>query len=139
MKYYLRKKNSTSIRGYIALLSVVALGVIGTAIMMGVILSGIAITKTNISVNQGSMARLTATSCAEEALEKIIESGTTSSTGNITIASGTCLYSISTQVDQSILIQATGTLGTITKKIKVILATTSPYLILSSWQEVGDF
>ena len=126
-------------RGYIALLSVIALGAIGVAIMMGVILSAVNSTKTNIQVSQGSNARLVATACQEEALQTILETGTTSKTASLTIASGTCQYTISTSSGQTITIVATGTVGTLTSKIKVIVGTTSPSLILSSWQDVSDF
>ena len=126
-------------RGYIALISVILLGALGTAIMLSVILSGVSAGKTDLSIEQSSGARVLASSCAEEALEKINESGTTSATGNLSIGSGTCAYLITSQNGQNITINATGYFGTISNKVKVVVSTTSPNIILSSWQEVADF
>jgi hypothetical protein len=125
--------------GYIALLSVIVLGVVGASIMLSVVLSGIGALKTDLALQQGSQARTVASSCGEEALQKILETGTTTSSGNLAIASGTCLYTITSQSGSNITINATGLVGTITSKVKIVIATTSPSIVLSSWQEVGDF
>lgn len=125
-------------QGYVALISVILIGALGTAIMLSVILSGVSAGKTDFSLQQSGGARVLASSCAEEALQQISETGTTSTSGNLTIGSGTCMYLVEVQSNQ-ITVNATGFLGTVTNKIKVVLSTTTPNLILSSWQEVADF
>ncbi len=126
-------------RGYVALFSVIVLGAIGTAIMVSVIASGVSSSQTDFSLQQSGMARMMASSCAEEALQVVLETGTTSKTANLSIASGTCSYIISPQAGQSLEIRATGGIGTVISKIKILVATTTPALILSSWEEVADF
>ena len=106
--------------------------------MTSVIASGITASKTDLSLQQLGAARGMANSCTEEALQKILEIGTTSSNGNLTIASGTCTYLIF-KSGSNITINSTGLMGTITSKIKVVIATTSPAISLSSWEEVADF
>ena len=133
-----RRKNNLT-KGYIALLSVVVLGIVGTSIMLSVILSGIGSLKTNIVLEQSSQAKSVSTSCGEEALQKILETGTTSSIGSLAIASGTCSYSITNTGGAAITIQATGVVSSVTSKIRVIIATTTPSIVLSSWEEVADF
>jgi hypothetical protein len=140
----LLKNNSTkftlpSIRGYIALFSVIIIGAIGVAIMFSIMLLGISTSKTDFALQQAGSAKILASSCAEEALQKISETGTTSSSGVISIASGTCSYVIFKQNGQNLTINATGITGTLTSKVKVIISTTTPTILLSSWQEVGDF
>ena len=125
--------------GYLALISVILIAAIGTAIMISVIASGISAIKTDFSLQQSGSARSLASSCAEEALQKILETGTTSSSGNLAVASGTCTYLITSTNGQNITINATGMLSTVTSKIKVVIATTTPAVTLSSWQEVADF
>ncbi len=137
--FRLLQTKRSSARGYIALLSVIVLGVIGTSVMLSIILSGISASKTDIALEQGSEARTMASSCSEEALQKVLETGATSTQGNLTIGSSTCSYTITSQNGQNITINASGTMGTITSKVIVIIATTTPSIILSSWQEVGDF
>ena len=125
-------------RGYIALISVILISALGVAIMVATIASGISASKTDFSLQQSGSARSMAVSCAEEALQKILETATTSSTGNLTIASGTCSYLI-TSSSSIITINSSGFLGTVTSKIKVVIASTSPSITLSSWEEVADF
>jgi hypothetical protein len=127
-------------RGYIALVSVVLMSALGLGIMLSVIASGVNASRTDFALQQSGGARSLASSCAEEALQKILETSTTSSSGNLTIASGTCTYIIAaTSSGQTIIINSTGFLGTVTSKIKVVLATTTPGITLSSWEEVADF
>lgn len=139
MTIFLNNKVRGGVRGYIALLSVIAIGVIGTAIMFSVMLQGINVTRTNIAVEKAGQARVLASSCGEEALQKILETGTTSSSGNLAVTSGTCTYTITATTGQMIIVQSTGNVDTIVSKIKIIVATTTPSIVLSSWQEVGDF
>ena len=126
-------------RGYIALLSVIVIGAIGTAIMLSVLLFGINASKTDFALQQSGSSKTVASSCGEEALQKILETGTSSGSGNLIIASGTCSYTITSQNGQNITVNATGVVGTITSKVKIVISTTTPSIILSSWQEVGDF
>jgi hypothetical protein len=127
-------------RGYIALISVILMSALGLGIMLSVIAAGVNAGKTDFSLQQSGGARSLASSCAEEALQKILETSTTTSNGNLTIGSGTCTYLItSTSSGQNITIASTGVLGTVTSKIKVVIATTTPGITLSSWEEVADF
>lgn len=125
--------------GYIALLSVIAVSTIGIAIMLSIVMSGINVSRTDFSVQQGGGARVLASSCGEEALQKILETGTTSSSASISIGGETCTYTITSQNGQNITINGVGILGTVKSKVIIVVATTTPSLILSSWQEVGDF
>jgi hypothetical protein len=132
-------KNKKLTEGYIALISVLLISAIGTAIMISVIASGITSSKTDLSLQRLGGARSLASSCAEEALQRILESSITTGNGNLTIGSGTCSYIITSASGTNITISSTGLMGTITSKIKVILATTTPGITLSSWEEVADF
>lgn len=126
-------------QGYIALMSVLLISAIGVGIMISVVASGINASKTDFSLQQGGAARSIASSCIEEALQKILETATTSSNSSLAIGSGTCQYLISSTGGQNITIFATGTLSTVVSKIKVVIATTTPAITLSSWEEVADF
>ncbi len=127
-------------KGYIALVSVILMAALGLSIMLSLIASGVNASKTDFSLQQSGAARGLASSCAEEALEKILETSTTTSSGNLIIGSGTCSYLITaTSSGQIITISSIGVLGTVISKIKVVLATTTPGITLSSWEEVADF
>ena len=126
-------------RGYIALLSVIMIGAIGTAIMLSVMLLSVSTSKTDFAVQQSGSAKVLASSCGEEALQKLLETGTTSSSGGLSLGSGNCTYIITSQNGENITINATGIVGTIVSKVKIVVSTTTPSILLSSWQEVGDF
>lgn len=126
-------------KGYIALVSVILMAALGLGIMLSVVASGVDASKTDFSLQQSWTARSVASSCAEEALQRIVETGTTSSSGGLTVASGTCTYVIISTAGEDITVQSTGFLGSVTSKIKVVIATTTPVMSLSSWEEVVDF
>lgn len=126
-------------KGYIAFISVVIISAIGVSLMLSVITAGVNASKTDFALQQLSAARGMASSCAEEALQQIFETGTTSSSGSLVIASGTCSYLILSNNGQNITIRSTGLLGTVTSKVLVTVASTTPFLSLSSWEEVADF
>lgn len=126
-------------KGYIAFISVIVIAAIGSAVMISIIASGMDAMRTDFSIQQSGIARGMASSCAEEALERILESGITSGNGNLTIASGTCSYVITSSGGQNITISSTGVISTVVSKVKVIIATTTPSIILSSWEELADF
>jgi hypothetical protein len=126
-------------KGYIAFISVIVISALGVALMLSVITAGVNASKTDFALQQLSAARSMASSCAEEALQQILETGTTSSSGQLTVASGTCTYSIISSNGQNISIHSVGLLGTVTSKILVTVASTTPVVSLSSWEEVADF
>ncbi len=134
----IRVKIKGSQKGYIALMSVILIGVLGVAVMISVVGQGVTSSKTDFSLQQSGQARVLATACAEEALQVILETGTTSKTSSLSLGSGTCSYVIS-KPSSSIIINSTGNLGSLVKKVQVILSTTSPSVVLSSWQDVSDF
>lgn len=125
-------------RGYVALMSVILMGALGIAVMVSVISQGVTSSKTELSLQQSGQARILATACIEEALQIILETATTSSTANLTIGAGNCTYSINKPA-ASVIINSTGNFGTLVKRIQVILSTSSPSIVLSSWQDVSDF
>lgn len=128
----------TLTKGYIALMSVILMGALGVAIMVTIISQGITSSKTELSLQQSGQARVLATACAEEALQVILETSTTSKTSTLTLGTGSCTYVIS-KPSSSIMINATGNYGSLVKRVQVILSTSSPSIVLSSWQDVSDF
>lgn len=131
------KKITMLRRGYIALLSVIFISAIGVLIMLSVVASGVDASKTDLATQQTGESRAMASSCAEEALQMILETSTTSSSGNLTIASGTCTYLVSSV--GGLHVEATGFFDSTVSRVKVVISTTTPSIVLSSWQEVADF
>lgn len=126
-------------KGYVALISVIVLGATTLAITVSLLLQGILSSKTSQSAQHKNQARMAATSCAEDALQLILDTGIESGVGSAVIGSSTCSYTISSTSSNNILVQSSGAMGRSVSKIVVYLASSTPRIKLSSWQEVAGF
>ena len=84
-------------------------------------------------------AKALSDACAEEALAEVRNLTSFTGSGSLTIGQGTCSYSVTSQGGQDRTVAATGTVGTIVRKTKVVLNKITPSIAVVSWQEVGDF
>ena len=125
--------------GYITLVSVLVVGAVGVAITTSLILLGLGSSRTSFAVEQSNQAKALANACGEEALQHIRGSTPFTGSGNLTLGQGTCAYTVTSQGGQNRTVTASGTVGTITRKIKVIIDHIDPTIQVVSWQEVADF
>lgn len=127
-------------RGYVALISVIMLSAIGLVITVSLLTSNILLSKTALVSQRKNEARLAATSCAEEALQNILDTGIDIGTGTVSlVGSSTCIYTIASTSSADRVVFATGYSGDATSKILIYLASSTPKIKLSSWKEVSDF
>lgn len=131
--------NSDRLPGYITLISVLVVGAVAVSITFSLILLGIGNTKTALSLDQSKQAWGLADACGEEALQQIRDSTPFTGTGNLTLGQGSCIYTVTNQGGQNRTINSTGTIGTIVRKVKIVLDKITPSLNITSWQEVADF
>ena len=124
--------------GYITLISVLIVGAVGIAITTSLILLGLGSSRTSFAVEQSSQAKALANACAEEALQQIRDSTPYTGSGNLTLGQGTCTYTVASQGSQNRIITASGTVGTIIRKAKIIIDKINPTIQVVSWQEVAD-
>ncbi|HUQ30264.1 MAG TPA: hypothetical protein VM103_01965 [Candidatus Paceibacterota bacterium] len=125
-------------RGYITLMSVLVLGAIGVAIATSLLLMGIDSSRASFIEVQSGQAKGLADACAEEGLEQVRLASGYTGTGGLTLGQGTCVYTVTSQGGQNRIITASGTVGTIIRKVKIILTSITPLLTISSWQEVAE-
>lgn len=125
--------------GYITLLSVLVVGAVGVSISVSLLLLGLGNSRTGLSLQQLYQAKALSDACAEEALAEVRNSTSFTGSGSLTIGQGTCSYSVTSQGGQDRTVAATGTVGTIVRKTKVVLNKITPSIAVVSWQEVGDF
>ena len=125
--------------GYITLISVLVIGAVGVAITLSLILLGNGSSRTSFALQQSTQAKGLANTCAEEALQQIRDSTPFSGSGNLTLGQGTCSYTVTKQLGQNRTIIAFGTVGTIIRKVNIIINKINPTITLTSWQEVADF
>lgn len=126
-------------KGFVSLLAVIIVGAIGLSIAVALLLNGVNALRFSFSGEQSAQARALADACAEHALGII--RGQTSYTGNgsLSLGNGICTYTVSSQGAQNRTITATGTVGTLVRKVRITLDKITPDIELTSWQEVADF
>ncbi|MFA5771090.1 MAG: hypothetical protein WC894_06405, partial [Patescibacteria group bacterium] len=89
-------------------------------------------------VEQSSKARSLTDTCAEIALENIRENSSYSGSVSLSLGDGLCLFSVAL-TNGIWTINASGTVGAIVRRAKVVVTSASPKINVSSWQEVADF
>jgi hypothetical protein len=81
-----------------------------------------------------------ADSCAEEALEKLREGVYYTGGETLTFSEGNCqIQTISGTGNFNRTVQTTGTVGTIIRKVEVIVSTVHPAITITSWKDVPSF
>src|SRR3990167_10115613 len=124
--------------GYITLISVLVVGAVGLSITVSLILLGLGSSRTSFSVEQSNQAKGLANACAEEAMQQIRNSTLFIGSGNLSLGQGVCGYTVTGGVGQSRTIAASGTVGTVIRKVKIIINQINPTIQVVSWQEVAD-
>ena len=126
-------------KGYVALITVLISGAIGVAIATSLLLLGLGSSRTSFALEQSNQAKALANACSEEALQQIRDSTPFTGTGSLTLGQGTCGYTVANDGGEIRTVTASGTVGTVVRKIKIIVNTINPAINLTSWQEVADF
>jgi len=132
-------KIQDSNRGYIALITVLVIGAVGMAIAVSVILLGLGSSRTSFALEQSNQAKALANACAEEGLRQIKDSTPFTGTDTLTLGQGTCSYTVTSQGGADRTVIATGTVGTLVRKVSITLDQIVPSINITSWQEVADF
>jgi len=126
-------------RGYVMLLSVLVVGAVAIAVAVSLVLLGVDFSRSGFAIEQSSAAKGLANACAETALEQIRESPSFSGVATLALGDGTCTYTVIVGSGQNRTVNASGTVGTVVRKVKITLDTITPKINITSWQEVADF
>lgn len=126
--------------GFVALVTVLVAGAVGLAVAVSLILSGLGSSRSSLVLSQSTVARMYADSCAEEALEKLREGVYYTGGETLTFSEGNCqIQTVSGTGNSNRTVQTTGTVGTIIRKVEVVVSTVHPTISVTSWQEVESF
>lgn len=125
--------------GYITLMSVLVVGAVGVIIATSLLLLGISSARSSFAGVQSNQALGLADACVEEGLEQIRELTSYTGTGNLSLGQGSCTYTVTSQGGNNRTIQASSTVGTLVRKVNVVITAINPLITVSTWQEVADF
>jgi hypothetical protein len=126
-------------RGYVALLAVLVVGAIGIAVVTSVLLLGLGASRTSAAVERSDQAKGLANACAEEGLREIRASFSFTGGAGLSFGNGSCTYTVTSGTGPRRTVQATGTAGTVIRKVEVEVRRQNPLIVIDSWQEVADF
>jgi Tfp pilus assembly protein PilX len=119
--------------GYVALLTVIVLGVVVTVITTSIVLLGLGQERTSLSESQSVSAESAADACTEMALKQIRLVASYTGSGSLILSGSTCTYTVSNVTVASILV--TGISGDSTHRVIVDLSSRTPNIVFTKWQE----
>lgn len=133
-----RKTNNSRIRGYVAMITLIAVGAVSLAATMVILITGITASLTSEAVRESAEARGFADACGETALEAIRQDPDYTGTGGLTFGdTGSCSYTV-TGASPTKTVTASGTSNNATRKINITTLQVFPTIQIGSWQEVAD-
>jgi len=126
-------------KGYITLISILIVGAVGVSITASLILLGVGSSRTGFAIEQSNQAKGLVNACVEESLQQIRSSTPYTGSGNISLGQGVCSYVVTSQGGQNRTVIASSTVGSINRKVEVVINQINPNIQVVSWQEVIDF
>lgn len=138
MRYQHRDIGSSGSGGFTLLPLILAVIGIVSVISVFILFSGRTAVKSAFLLLQSSQANAFLNACVEEALFQVEINNFFSGSGSLIFGEGQCSYKVQSLGGERKLINATSTVSAIVRKIRLTVATTTPKLFLTEWQEVGD-
>ena len=126
-------------QGFIALMGVLLVGAIGVAAVLAVIQLGVEYTQLSLLNQQEQHAKAYADACSEDALESVRSNISFTGTTTLSFSFGVCSSVVINTGGSTREIDSMGTVGTIVKRVKVLVSALNPQITVSSWQEVSSF
>ena len=123
--------------GYVALLSVLILGSIVTAVGVTLLVTGTDAQREILVTQQSVQARSLADTCAEEALQQLHDNTAFTGTNNLALGTGSCTYTVTSTGVSTRTISTTATVGNVVRKAVVYVTMSSSSISITSWQEAS--
>lgn len=125
--------------GYVLLLSMILISIVGVVIGTTLLLIGVNSTKRSILQEESSIARVLADACAEYALDQLRQNYSYAGNESLNFTTGNCDILPVLQNGLVRTLQTRGMVDTASRQVAVEITGNSPQLTLGSWQEVADF
>ena len=127
-------------KGYIALVGVILLG---AAIVLALLTVGLNVrtgSKMTLNTKDSERSYFLSQACAEDALQKLWENSEYVGNEILTFDQGICgILPIESGANNEIIIKVYGEVSNHTKRSIIIIATTTPQIIINSWTEAASF
>lgn len=136
-----RDNNVQKSGGYIILISVLIVGTAALSIALSLLITGIDNNSVAAVFQTTKISQHVADACVEVALQKLKNSSAYAGNETLTFPKGeSCtIYPILGTGTTNRTVEVAGNASSMIRKVEVKVATTSPQMSLTSWQEVADF
>ena len=113
---------------------------VAVTITVAVVLISVGSLRSGLVVQRGSHARLLADSCAEEAVFRLYDDQAYVAGDTLIFAGGSCeIVAITGSGNTDRVVQVTGTVDDVIRRVEVDIATVTPQVVLNSWLDVDSF
>lgn len=125
--------------GYVALMAVLIIGAVATAIGLTLLSTGTDSVRLGLTEQQSKQARALALACAEEAMQQIHDNvAFTATNTSVSLGQGSCTYSVGVSGTTLRTVSATGTVGAVIRKIQASVTVGASTITAPNWKDVDD-
>ena len=126
--------------GYIFLLSVLVVGVIASAVVVSLVLLGLAARRSGFTYQQSAQALALAHTCAERGLGTLREDNAYGGGVAVSFPEGSCeILLVGGSGNENRTLCAEGIAGTTVRRLEIVIDRILPETKIFSWQEVDLF
>lgn len=126
--------------GYILLISILAIGVISSAVVSSLMFLGTSAGQISLAIQQSTQAMGLAQACSEYALTQLRNNPQYAGNDVVQIGNGTCdIYLIGGIGNNNRLLCIEGVLGDTYRRLEIVVKEVLPKTTITSWQEVTQF
>lgn len=128
------------VNGFVILTGVIVIGAIAIVVAVSLILIGLGLSRTSFANEQSAQAKGLADACAEYALNQLRNDSNYAGDEILSIGPGSCyIRPVLGSGNTNRTVETIGTVGPITRKVKIQVLRIKPKIEITAWQEVADF
>ena len=121
-------------KGFGTLYIVIILGMVVLSLSLWLSTGSFWSIQNGVNLKTSQQTKSLTEACAEVALEAMRENNNYTGTDSVTIGSNSCTYTVSDTGGNNREINISGTIGSVTRKLRVTTSSFNP-IVISSWQE----
>ena len=126
-------------QGFITYFTVIIVAAIAIAIAVSLVNLSVRYTRTVTTQERSKQAMALADACAESALQQIRSSSSYTGNNTLSLGNGSCSYIVTNTGGTTRKINASGTVGTIVRRINISISALNPTITISRWEEAANF
>lgn len=123
--------------GYVALLGVLIIGAVSTAVGLALLMAGVDGQRGAYVLQRSHQARGLLQACAEEALQVVHDDTNYTGTNNLNLGQGSCTYTVANTGGSNRTITVSATVNSVVRRAEVYVTIGASSISITSWKEVS--